>query len=203
MLLVVVVLGRPEGLLYCPDCLPPPAASRREGCNRMILHCSTAAGHLTRSLVPVSLWSCFHSSVPFPWRLTCHTGTCTSPMPSAFVILSQSKTCSTIVLLTASSREIWRGQTKIYRFELRASYGERELLLELRIESFLDGFSFHFWVRARHQIHPHKGVRLPKSVHLLEVFALDDSDLELTFNVIITDLQIIDRLILVTMVTTW
>ena len=58
-------------------------------------------------------------------------------------------------------------------------------------------------MRARHQIHPHKGVRLPKGVHLLEVFALDDSDLELTFNVIVTDLQIIDRLILVTMVTTW
>ena len=81
---------------------------------------------LTLSLVPVSLWSCFHSSVPLPCKCICQRGTWTyreaiynwifpspqftSPIPSALVILSQSNTCRTMVFLITSSRLTWTEQ---------------------------------------------------------------------------------------------
>ena len=68
------------------------------------------------------------------------------------------------------------------------NYCELELLLELRIESLLDGFGFHFWMRAWHQVNLDEGVRLSERVHLLEVFTLDDCDLDLTLGVIVAHL---------------
>ena len=56
-------------------------------------------------------------------------------------------------------------------------YIKGELFFELRIQSFLDGFGFHFLMSPRHQVDLHEGVRFSKGVHLLKVFALDDGDL--------------------------
>ena len=68
-------------------------------------------------------------------------------------------------------------------------YIEGELLFELRIQSFLDGFGFHFLVSPRHQVDLHKGVGFSKRVHLLKIFALDNGDLELTFSIIVAQLS--------------
>ena len=63
------------------------------------------------------------------------------------------------------------------------------MLLELRIQRFLDGFGFHFLVSPWHQVDLHEGVGFSKRVHLLEVFALDDGDLELTFSIVVAQLS--------------
>ena len=68
-------------------------------------------------------------------------------------------------------------------------YIEGELFFELRIQSFLDGFGFDFFVSSRHQVDLHEGVRFSKGVHLLKVFALDDGDLELTFSIVVAQLS--------------
>ena len=68
-------------------------------------------------------------------------------------------------------------------------YIEGELFFELRIQSFLDGFGFDFFVSSRHQVDLHEGVRFSKGVHLLKVFALDDGDLELTSSIIVAQLR--------------
>ena len=63
------------------------------------------------------------------------------------------------------------------------------MLFELRIQSFLDGFGFRFWVSPWHQVDLHEGVRFSKRVHLFKLFALDDGELELTSSIIVAQLS--------------
>ena len=163
----------------------------------------------TLSLVPVCLCRLFHSSVGAD-RLSCHRGTCiqrskyiieplkqlkrfhidpTSPMPSVFDTLSQSKTWNTTVFFITSVSGILRKEKSVRILFFVNTNHKFENLVEKWVKIFLDNFGFQLLMISWHQKNTNKRIRFAKNIHFLEFFALHHRDAEVLCRLLIVDLK--------------